>query len=57
MPPVVFYQRFKAAEKSKNFAAPKKAPLHPYLQIRMQNNQIPPKINPPIDRLEAQNYE
>jgi hypothetical protein len=72
MPPAIFYQRFMAVknatnqntENQKNSAAESennfkkiRAPLHPYLQIGMQNNQTSPKTNPPIDHLEAQNYE
>ena len=53
MPPAVFYQRFKTEKNSKNSAAP----LHPYLQIGVQNNQISPNTNPSIDHLEVQNYQ
>ena len=52
MPPVVFYQRFKVAENSKNFVAL----LHPSLQRGMQNNQIHQKPIHQLDRLEVQNY-
>ncbi len=61
MPPTIFYQRFKAAEnsdaESENNLKKIRAPLHPSLQRGVQNNQISPKTNPPIDRSEIQNYE